>query len=303
MKKNMFRVFTDYFDFTRSEKKATVLVCIIIVVLTLMPFLWPYFIKPTPIDIVAAEKKYRELDGLPEYKPHKQYYQKEEYKSGSYKNDPVKPFSFDPNTISDVDLKRLGFKPWIAERIFKFRNSGGKFYDIAGFKKVYGVDSNLVNSLKNYMRFPVKPERESNIYKKEEFVKKQPTIIDLNTADSALIVTLPGIGQAFARRILKYRDLLGGFYKKEQLLEVYGLDNEKFESIESRIIISGNFKTININKATLAEMKHPYINYTQAKAIVNFRVQHGNYSDFKSLEQVKLLDALTLEKLKPYLSF
>ena len=125
---------------------------------------------------------------------------------------------------------------------------------------------------------------------------------DLNALDSAELVLLPGIGPVFASRIVRYREQLGGFASTLQLTEIKGLP----DSLMKWFIISDTIplEMIEVNKGTLNELRrHPYINFYQARAIVELRRERGN---IKSPEQLSLLEEFTaqdLERLKPYLDF
>lgn len=134
--------------------------------------------------------------------------------------------------------------------------------------------------------------------------KKTSEIIELNTADTSLLKQLRGIGSVFAQRIIKFRDELGGFVRKEQLLEVRGFDKQKFGMISPYVKIdSSKVKKININTASVETLKkHPYINKKLAAAIYWHRFNHGNYSDVSDILKENLVDERTFVKIAPYLS-
>ncbi len=129
--------------------------------------------------------------------------------------------------------------------------------------------------------------------------------IDLNTADTTLITRVPGIGQSYATRILKYRKILGGFYSVEQLKEIYGMYEELYEKIVPFFNISQeNITKISINKASLDQLKsHPYIDFYQAKAIIELRKKNGKIIGLENLSTLEEFPVESLEKLKHYLSF
>lgn len=132
---------------------------------------------------------------------------------------------------------------------------------------------------------------------------RKPFIVSLNSADSLDLVQLYNIGPAFARRILKYRALLGGFVSKEQLMEVYGMDSARYNDIAPHITIdASDITTIDVNTATIDQLKrHPYLDYYQAKAIVRHREQAEAYHDISELRQVALIDNETYNKISLYL--
>ena len=129
-------------------------------------------------------------------------------------------------------------------------------------------------------------------------------MVELNTADTTALKELRGIGSVFAKRIVKYRNLLGGFHHKEQLLEVYGMTEELYSKISEHIIVDSDIlTTININTATLQQLNHhPYLNYYQAKAIIKYRDLGNTFNNVVDLKNITIIDNDTYEKIKPYLS-
>lgn len=133
----------------------------------------------------------------------------------------------------------------------------------------------------------------------------KPAKIELNTADTTALMSLPGIGPVFARRIVKYRDLLGGYARKEQLLDVYGMSQERYQGMLPYIVIDTNAITkISINSATLHQLRqHPYLDYYQAKAIVNYRNSVGVIHSAQEMMMISILDETTVKKILPYIQF
>ena len=131
------------------------------------------------------------------------------------------------------------------------------------------------------------------------------TVIDINSSDTLQLMKIPGIGAAFAKRITSYRKLLGGFYRLEQLQEVYGMYEELYEKIIPYLQTNLNEITpIPANSASLEKLKsHPYINFYQAKAIIEMRKKKGKLD---SINELYLLEEFTeedLERIKHYLAF
>ena len=130
--------------------------------------------------------------------------------------------------------------------------------------------------------------------------------VNLNTADTLQLMQLRGIGSVFAKRIYYYRERLGGFYKKEQLFEVFGMDSIRYKGLEKQLqaIDPGTIRKIPVNTAAFEQWRnHPYITYKQINAILQYRKQHGNYKGMDDLKKVLILDAKTIERLSPYLEF
>jgi len=127
--------------------------------------------------------------------------------------------------------------------------------------------------------------------------------IDINRADSAELLPLPGIGPVFAGRLIKYRNLLGGYASVDQLKEVYGISTETFERIADRIVIdTASISKLDLNSATFRELlRHPYLEYEDVKALVNFRDFVGDIQTVQQLQENYILPDSVLQKVQPYL--
>lgn len=128
--------------------------------------------------------------------------------------------------------------------------------------------------------------------------------ININTADTTALIALPGIGSKLANRIINFREKLGGFYKVDQVAEVYGLPDSTFQRIKPRLFCnSGDIQKININTATLEQLKaHPYIKYQIGNAVIQYRNQHGNFQSVNDLKQIQSITDELFQKIVPYLS-
>ena len=136
-------------------------------------------------------------------------------------------------------------------------------------------------------------------------IQRRQLTVELNSADTTELQLLYGIGPVFANRIVKYRKLLGGFVRKEQLMEVYVMDTVRYEGIAGNITVDTTLVSkLDINNASIDELRrHPYIDYYQAKAIVNFRRQGTRFSKQSDLLMVNLMDEETVTKLQGYIQF
>ncbi|MFZ4102277.1 MAG: ComEA family DNA-binding protein, partial [Sphingobacterium thalpophilum] len=128
---------------------------------------------------------------------------------------------------------------------------------------------------------------------------------EINAADSLELERIRGIGPAFALRIIKFRRRLGGFYRKEQLLEVYGMDSLKYDQLKDQIQVNtGLVRRLNINTFTFEEIRHhPYLTYKQMNAIIQYRTQHGLYKSIDDLRKIAILNEEIIRKIEPYFSF
>jgi len=214
-------------------------------------------------------------------------------------------FNFDPNQIGMEEWQRLGFSSRQAAVLLRYRAKGGRFSKKEDLQKMYPVSPEMYQRLLPYIHIE-KEERDFRRSFPESYpVKEKFVLVPLNTADTLQLMEIKGIGPVFARRIFNYRQRLGGFYKKEQLMEVYGLDSLKYQAIKDQISLDDQVLVrINLNTALFDDLKnHPYLKYKQINAIIQFRKQHGNYGNIADLKKVAILPAETIERLAPYISF
>ena len=129
--------------------------------------------------------------------------------------------------------------------------------------------------------------------------------LDLNLTSAKELTSIRGIGAVLSLRIIEYRNSLGGFISVNQLDEVFGLDNETLQTIKNKVTINDTIplRKLNINQLTIDSLKsHPYINWNLANAIVQFRIQHGNYDSFEKIKSIHLVNNEIYLKIAPYLT-
>ena len=136
-------------------------------------------------------------------------------------------------------------------------------------------------------------------------VRVSQTPIPINSADSVQLLPLPGIGPVYAGRIIRYRELLGGYVQVDQLNEVYGLEEETIEMIKDLIIIDQSMiRKIKMDSATFKQLlRHPYLQYEDVKSLISFREYKSEIDSIQELRANHLLSDSTLEKIGPYLHF
>ena len=310
----------EYFTFTKKERVGILVILTLILVFTLLPFLFPYFITEKKYDHTAFEKeiaalKIKQADSSQKFQ--EKDFDKENspsYNRASEKNyyeAPVKAslFYFDPNTLSGEGWKKLGIREKTITTIQNYISKGGKFYKPEDISKIWGLHKDEVQRLLPFVSIlqqtiPVYPGKK--IFDNKSYPKIIYKIIpvDINTADTTAFIALPGIGSKLANRIINFRDKLGGFYKVEQVAETFALPDSTFQKIKANLILtSATVKKININTATLDEMKiHPYIRYNLASAIVQYRLQHGVFLTISDIKKIMMVTEEIYLKLAPYLS-
>ena len=246
-------------------------------------------------------------------------------------------FYFDPNTADSTQLLCLGLRPWQVRNIYKYRAKGGRYRQKEDFAMLYGLTLEQYRRLEPYIR--IKPEAMARDYfngndtrasslrygafssydtaqaptirptgydnKKNTVnvpVKKltQGECVDINTADTAELKRIPGIGSYFARRIVELRQRRQAFVSPEELLSIRNFP----ETALTYMTASQNFAKIHINQSSLQQLKaHPLINYTQATDILRYRRLNGNIRSVNDISNLPSFTPEQLARLKPFLLF
>lgn len=207
-------------------------------------------------------------------------------------------FPFDPNKTTDIDFSRLGLSKKQIQTIRNYQSKGGNFRSKDDFLKIYGISDFQKKALAGYIEIE---ELENVKYKNKAEVDKIQ--IEINTADSIELMKLPGIGDKLSKRIVKYRDLLGGFYSLAQLKEVYGLSEQVIQQIEGMVKVDpARIRKVDLNFADWNELaKHPYIQKNIARQILKFRTKYGSINESIVLRDSMILSKDEYARLKPYL--
>ena len=228
----------------------------------------------------------------------------------------VERFPFDPNTADSSQLRRLGLQSWQIRNIYKFRASGGIYRKPLDFAKLYGLTVKEYRELEPYIRISsdylpaatlVKEGTTVTANHDTTFVRRYPqkinetTHVVLNMADTTELMTIPGIGPYFARKIVQYGRRLGGYVSVDQLDEI-----EDFPTEAKRFLVveGANPQKLNVNKLTLNELKrHPYINFYQARYITDYRRLHGPLRSLNDLRLSRDFPPEVIARLLPYVEF
>ncbi|MBQ0086888.1 MAG: helix-hairpin-helix domain-containing protein [Bacteroidales bacterium] len=195
----------------------------------------------------------------------------------------IESFRFDPNTVSEEDLVRLGLSPKQAASIGNYRSKGGCFRKKEDFAKMYVVSDTLYARLEPYIDIPK---------------------LELNSADSAALVRLKGIGPFYARRIISYRERLGGFSDIRQMMEMEGLDSVRFSGFRDDISVdTARIVKIDIWRDSVALLaRHPYIGEKGARRIGRFRtVYDSTHWSTDNLLKEHIFDEEQISRLRVYL--
>lgn len=219
---------------------------------------------------------------------------------------------FDPNTVDSMTLLHLGFKPWQAKNMLKYRAKGGKYRKKEDLKKLYGMTDSMYLALTPYIYIKdsivVDSARIDSVHMdtlpKWKSTKKD-TILNLRTADTTELKLIRGIGSYRAKMIVRYREQLGGYAQVEQIMEARGMDKVIADSILPHFYID----SVVVNKIPINHIRpevlqrHPYLNFEQAKAIYEYRRKHIRIKSAEELKKIKGLSPTDIEKILIYLDF
>ena len=277
----------DFLYYTKTERQGIIVLVVLILGVYAAPKLFSFFTHAEDTDCRENEKFDKEyndfISSLRETQPHQ--------KSGhSFQSSPqreIKLAVFDPNIADSTTFLSLGLPSWMIKNILHYRYKQGKFRHPEDFS----------STNKDTVRLLTTPS-----IQRDTLVKYLPgTIISLNSADTTELKKIPGIGSSIARMIVNYRERLGGFFRIEQLQEIH-LKAEKLRPWFS--IDTHQTRRINVNKAGMERMMHhPYINYYQAKVIIEYRKKKGFLKSLKQLSLYEEFTPIDLERLEPYICY
>ena len=298
----------DFFYFSKKERRGIVFLLGMIVMIIGIWLVSPYLIEESDKDTnqESFEEMERFLAGIKII---------EQQRNASFKKKEVVKRKvvlapFEPNLADSIEFLQLGLPSFIAHNIIRYRQAGGKFATAEAFSRIYGITEEQFHTLEPYIyiseSFQKKPDtlRYAKVEKRDTLAfYKYPegTLVDLNRADTTELKKIPGIGIGIAQAIVAYRNRLGGFYDVAQLQELKWVtsDIQRWFKVENCPI-----HRINANKASLDRLRaHPYINYYQARVIVEFRRKKDK---LKSLSQLSLYEEFAekdFERLSHYLTF
>lgn len=236
----------------------------------------------------------------------------------------LEPFAFDPNTLDREGWLALGLQERQVDGILRYRDKGGVFRTKRDVARLYGLREGDYERLQPFIQLPDSlPRRRPRTWPKRDHQERtfpaerttwtgerapRPAItkVEVNTADSAALVALPGIGPSFARGILAYRDRLGGYRSLDQLAEVYVLRDkpDALARMEELLVVDSlMLRRIPINTCTVEELAaHPYISWDQARPLMAYRTQHGPFQAVSDIRKSVVIDEATFLKLAPYLT-
>lgn len=221
--------------------------------------------------------------------------------------------AFDPNTADSTLLLSLGLQPWQVRSIYRYRAKGGIYRQPSDFARLYGLTVKQYKELLPYIHISDEYKPAAEVYGRTDAVrsgrdtlrypvKLQPgQYVTLDDADTASLRKVPGIGRYYASRIVRYRNDLGGYVSVAQLSEIEGIPEAALSYFR---VTGGAVRKLNLNRLTLNELKHhPYINFYQARRIIDYRRLKGPLHGIDDLRLLKDFSQRDIERLRPYVEF
>ncbi|MDL5510814.1 helix-hairpin-helix domain-containing protein [Arenibacter sp. M-2] len=293
-----------HFRFNKQERNGIFFLLFLIVMFQIVYFIFKWYPITENTNSLLVDEEYQAKI--------------EELKCHSQTEDSISHYPFNPNFITDYKGYILGMSTEEIDRLHAFR-AGNQFVNSGEeFQKVTLISDSLLESLQPYFKFPEwtdkrrvglvvgnsssSPGNWGSSSGPERF--KNVKVKDLNTATAEELRIINGIGEKLSRRIVKFRDLLGGFLSEEQLGHVYGLKPEVTARIleHFKILQRPQITKININQASPRDIsKLVYIKYEVAARMVAFREANGGIASFDELMEIEDFPSEKLDIIKLYL--
>ena len=206
---------------------------------------------------------------------------------------------FNPNDYSIDDWMALGLSVKQSQAILNFVQRG--IYSNSALEKIYVMPTEVYDLIKDSTYYE-RQITEFTVIK--DSVVKPLSLLEINSASKEDLIELNGVGDFYAKQILKYKNELGGFVFIEQLLEVWKMRLETYEKLMPQLTIDTNkIKKINVNTCSIEDLRsHPYLDYYQANSIIKMRMQKDGYNELQEILESKLINEEEFQRLLPYLS-
>ncbi|MCL6219134.1 ComEA family DNA-binding protein [Zunongwangia pacifica] len=277
-----------HFVFNKSERNGIFVLVILIIILQILYFKYPFFSAEEKV----SEKTSTEITQF--------QHSLDSLKQKNSKKDTIYPFN--PNYLTDYKAYRLGMSVKEIDRLLDFRSSGKWINSAEEFQEITKISDSLFVKLSPHFKFPdwVSTAQTSNSIKQAPILK-----LDLNLTTAQELQKVKGVGQVLSNRIVKYRELIGGYRSLIQLKDIYGLpDVTRKELLKYLNKIPPNFDKKNINTIGILELSElPYFNYELARAVIEYRNLHKGIDSIEVLSKIDDFPRSKFDRIQLYLSF
>lgn len=286
----------EFFSFNKAERRGVFVLLLIISVLIIYRIFGPFSIARLSDQNTFQHDIDNFLKTLEEPDEEKKVIKRKGASKTQNKKAALNLHPFDPNVMSYNQWLKMGLSEYQARTIEKYKSKGGKFKDPNDFSKIYCISDDEFEEMLPFIIINLEENNGSDNYELPE------PKFDLNSVDMIAIQRIRGIGPAFAKRIIKYREILGGYVNINQLMEVYGMDSIRYRSIQSSFTLSlDSIRTIPLNTSSYKQLRrHPYVSDQLAYEIAQFRDRHGAFKEVEDLKKIKLVNDSLFEKINLY---
>ncbi|WP_370476790.1 ComEA family DNA-binding protein [Tamlana flava] len=284
-----------HFTFSKEQRNGILLLFALIVILQCVYFFVDFDSEKIIVDEEALSKYAKEIDSL---------------RQVQLEQNTPKIFPFNPNYITDFKGSTLGMSNEEIDRLLDFRKQNKWINSVEQFQEVTKVSDSLLDAISPYFKFPdwvinSKPTSSNPSFSYNNVPKTFAQKGDLNTATAQQLQKVNGIGEVLSKRIVKFRNKLGGgFVGDAQLQDVYGLTPEVIEKIMEQFTVQkpSPIKKIDLNTATVDQLVTiPHIDYNLANEIVEQRKLREGFQSIDELKKVKNFPSAKIKIIELYL--
>jgi len=290
--------FKEFFSFNKNERRGVFVLLLLIMALLLYRIFGPFSVGR------IVDQKDFEFQATQFLKTRNLKTEEKKEQVKNLKEKPKTPkrpqqlqlHPFDPNAMSLNQWIKMGLSERQAHTIEKYKSKGGTFRKPEDFKKIYCISESEYEELSPYIIINIQDD-DDELYYSEPILE-----LDLNTVNMEEIQCVRGIGPSYAKRIIKYRQILGGYIQLNQLLEVYGMDSLKYIAIKPYFTLSmDSVKRIPLNTATYSQLRrHPYVSDQLAYEITHYRNMHGYFKNLEELKEINLITDSLYQRIYLY---
>ncbi|MCK5856222.1 MAG: helix-hairpin-helix domain-containing protein [Bacteroidales bacterium] len=289
--------FKEAFTFNKAERRG-------IFILLLLAFLLLFYnvFGPFNIDFIAKDTNFEYQLGVflttkekEELKKQTALLQKQIASKTRPKKRKINPHPFDPNVMTHKQWLELGLSEKQAKTIEKYKRKGGSFREPEDFRKIYCISEEEYEQLSPFIIINI-------LEYEDEPMEDISFLLSINEVNIDEIQCVKGIGPAFAKRIVNYRKLLGGYTNLNQLYEVYGMDTIRYLQISPFFEINtDSIRRLSLKSSSYSQLiRHPYLSKDIAYEITNYRKMHGDFNKLEDLKKISIINDTLYQKIYLY---